>query len=130
MNKRNSWERFEAVGVALVVLHSLVLGVMLIFLPGWTLEFAGFDGPDDYFFPRQSGAFHIVVALGYALEYRRSRGITLILLAKFTAVVFLLLLSPWDKAWSVPFSGIADGLMLVGMTLLHGQASRRRMEKL
>ncbi len=130
MNRKIPWQRLEMAGVALVVLHSLLVGVLLIFLTGWTLEFAGFDHSVNYFFPRQSGVFHIVVAIGYALEYRRSRGITLILLAKFTAVVFLLMLSSWHEAWSVPFSGIADGLMLVGMVLLHGQAGRSRREDL
>ncbi len=130
MNRKIPWQRLEAVGVALVVLHSLLVGVLLIFLTGWTLEFAGFGKSINYFFPRQSGAFHIVIAVGYALEYRRSRGITLILLAKFTAVVFLLMLSSWNEAWSVPFSGITDGLMLVGMALLHSQACRSRVEDL
>ena len=102
----------------------------IMILTGWTLEFAGFNNTVNFFFPRQSGAFHIVIAIGYALEYRRSRGITLILLAKFTAVVFLLMLSSWNEAWSVPFSGITDGLMLVGMAFLHGQAGRLRMEQL
>jgi len=130
MNRKIPWQRLEAVGVALVVLHSLLVGILLIFLTGWTLEFAGFNNSVNFFFPRQSGAFHIVIAIGYALEYRRSRGITLILLAKFTAVVFLLMLSSWNEAWSVPFSGITDGLMLVGMAFLHGQAGRSRVEEL
>ena len=124
------WQRLEAWGVFLVVLHSLLVGILLIFLTGWTLEFAGFEHTGNFFFPRQSGAFHIVIAIGYAVEYRRSRGITLILLAKFTAVVFLLMLSSWNEAWSVPFSGITDGLMLVGMAIIHGQAGRCRIEDL
>ena len=130
MNNKIPWQRLEAVGVTLVVLHSLLVGILLIFLTGWTLGFAGFDKSVNFFFPRQSGAFHIVIAIGYALEYRRSRGITLILLAEFTAVVFLLMLSSWNEAWPVPFSGITDGLMLVGMAILHGQAGRCRMENL
>ena len=130
MNRKIPWQRLEAVGVGLVVMHSLLVGILLIFLTGWTLKFAGFDHSINFFFPRQSGAFHIVIAIGYALEYRRSRGITLILLAKFTAVVVLLMLSSWNEAWSVPFSGVTDGLMLVGMAFLHGQAGKSRVEDL
>ena len=128
MNRNIPWLHLERLGVVLVVAHSLLVGALLIFFTGWTLEFAGFGSSVDYFFPRQSGVFHIVIAIGYAVEYRRSHGITLLLLAKFSAVVFLLLLSSWNVAWSVPFSGIADGLMLVGMAFLHGQAGRRRIE--
>ena len=76
------------------------------------------------FFPRQSGAFHIILALGYLWEYRAHQTIRLMLLAKATAVVFLLIMSPWKEAWSVPFSGIFDGLMLVGMAWLHRMANR------
>jgi hypothetical protein len=47
------------------------------------------------------------------------------LLAKATAVVFLLIMSPWKEAWSVPFSGVFDGLMLVGMAFLHWLARKR-----
>ena len=130
MNRNIPWVGLEKLGVALVVLHSLLVGALLIFFTGWTLEFAGFGGSADYFFPRQSGVFHIVIAIGYAVEYRRSHGITLLLLAKFTAVVFLLAFSSWNEAWSVPFSGIADGLMAVGMAFIHGQAGRLRMEKI
>ena len=130
MNRKIPWQRLEMMGVALVVLHSLLVGVLLIFLTGWALEFAGFNHSVNYFFPRQSGAFHIVIAIGYVLEYRRSRGVVLILLAKSTAVVFLLMMSSWNEAWSVPFSGIADGLMLAGMVLLRGPAGRSRREDL
>ena len=40
------------------------------------------------------------------------------------AVVFLLVMSPWKEAWSVPFSGITDGLMLVGMVVVNRLANR------
>lgn len=46
------------------------------------------------------------------------------LMAKGVAVVFLLIMSPWKEAWSVPFSGVFDGLMLVGMFFVHRMANR------
>ena len=63
MNRKIPWPRLEAVGVALVVMHSLLVGILLMFLTGWTLRFAGFDHSINFFFPRQSGAVATVIAL-------------------------------------------------------------------
>jgi len=119
-----SWQKLEKLGVTLVTLHSLLVGALLFFIPEWTLNFAGWEPTDNLFFPRQSGAFHFVVAAGYFVEFRRCQSINLLMMAKTTAVVFLLVLSPWGEAWSVPFSGITDGLMLVGMVVVHNLAKR------
>jgi hypothetical protein len=118
------WRKLEKVGVFLVALHSFLIGMMLIFTTTWVLDFAGWDEVSHPFFPRQSGAFHIILAAGYFWEYRAHGTIRLMLLAKATAVVFLLIMSPWKEAWSVPFSGIFDGLMLVGMAWIHRLAGR------
>ena len=118
------WSRLEKPGVILVALLSLLVGGLLLFIPHWTLNFAGWPAMDDVFFIRQSGAFHFVVAVGYLVEYWRCGTINLLIIAKSTAVVFLLVLSPWGEAWSVPFSGITDGLMLVGMLVVWNQARR------
>ena len=113
------WRRLEGVGVFLVALHSFMIGLVLIFATEWILDFAGWSHVSHLFFPRQSGVFHIIMAVGYFWEFRSHGTIRLILLAKGTAVVFLLIMSPWKEAWSVPFSGIFDGLMLVGMAVVH-----------
>lgn len=117
--RRPSWRQLETVGLLLVVLHSYVVGALLLFFTAWTLGFAGWGEGGGLFFPRQSGAFHMVLATGYLWEYFRTGGITLLLLAKATAVIFLIALNPWSTAWSIPFSGILDGLMLVGMVVLY-----------
>jgi hypothetical protein len=124
MVRTQFWRRLEGLGVFLVALHSFLIGVMLLFTTDWVLDFAGWTQVSHNFFPRQSGAFHIILALGYLWEYRAHQTIRLMLLAKTTAVVFLLIMSPWKEAWSVPFSGIFDGLMLVGMAVLHRMARR------
>lgn len=118
------WRRFEGLGVILVALHSFAIGIMLLFATDRVLDFAGWDQVSHLFFPRQSGAFHIILAAGYVGEFRGYGTIRLLLLAKATAVVFLLVMSPWKEAWSVPFSGVFDGLMLVGMAFLHRMARR------
>ena len=125
MSKSLPWQKLETIGVTLVTLHSLLVGFLLFFIPQWTLNFAGWESVENLFFPRQSGAFHFVVAASYFVEYRRCGSINLLIIAKATAVVFLLVLNPWSEAWSVPFSGITDGLMLVGMVLVDRMAKRQ-----
>ena len=99
--------------VILIALHSLAVGLVLLFVPVWAARFGGWGAVEPTFFVRQGGAFHLVVAVGYILEYRRNQGVTLLLFAKTLAFVFLIgsaLLEP-SGAWAVPFSGVADGMM-------------------
>lgn len=124
MDSRAVWKRLESLGVFLVALHSLLIGIGLIVATDWILDFAGWTEVQHNFFPRQSGAFHIIIALGYWWEYRRHGTIGLLVLAKCCAVVFLLAMSPWKEAWSVPISGVTDGLMMVGMVVVNRLANR------
>lgn len=125
MGERSLWARLETIGVLLVSLHSLLIGIGLMVATDWILNFAGWGHVDHLFFPRQSGVFHVIVAAAYWWEHRRHGTIFLLVLAKCCAVVFLLVMSPWKEAWSVPFSGIADGLMMVGMVVVHRLARSR-----
>ena len=61
-----------------------------------------------------------MLAAGYLVEYSRTQTITLLLIAKTTAFVFLiggslLVENPWS-AW---FSGFADGAMALTAFLVH-----------
>ncbi len=111
---------YERALIILIALHSIVVGVMLLFFPEWAVEFAGWSGADPIFFIRQAGVFHFVLAAGYLVEYSRTQTITLLLIAKTTAFVFLIggsLLA--DTPWSVWFSGLADGAMALTAFLVH-----------
>ncbi len=113
-------EMYERALIILIALHSIVVGVMLLFFPEWAVEFAGWSGADPIFFIRQAGVFHFVLAAGYLVEYSRTQTITLLLIAKTTAFVFLIggsLLA--DTPWSVWFSGLADGAMALTAYLVH-----------
>jgi hypothetical protein len=56
---------------------------------------------------------------------RRSRTITLLLIAKTTAFVFLIGVSLLvDTPWSVWFSGVADGAMALTVYLAHRAVNR------
>jgi len=113
-------EMYERALIILIALHSIVVGVMLLFFPEWAVEFAGWSGADPIFFIRQAGIFHFVLAAGYLVEYSRTQTITLLLIAKTTAFVFLVGGSLFgDTPWSVWFSGFADGAMALVAFLVH-----------
>ena len=98
---------------------------MLLFDAGWATRFAGWPAVHPLFFPRQAGAFHFVVAFAYAYEYARLRGVTILVFTKSVAFVFLV--GAWvlgEGAWSVPFSGLSDGLMGLAALVVHRLTAR------
>ena len=118
-------EKHEHILIILISLHSCIVGLMLLFAADWAVRFAGWAGADPIFFIWQAGAFHFVLAAGYLVEYSRTRTISLLLIAKTTAFVFLiggsLLVEP---PWSVWFSGFADGAMALTAFLVHRAVKR------
>lgn len=81
--------RFAA-GLALVAgIHSLLVGAAMLLAPGLLLRLGGWEPFDDVFFVLQGGAFHVVLGLGYLLEWRFCGRLRLLILAKACAVVFL-----------------------------------------
>jgi hypothetical protein len=113
-------EAYERALIILIALHSIIVGVMLLFFAEWAIEFAGWSGAEPIFFIWQAGAFHFVLAAGYLVEYSRTKTISLLLIAKTTAFVFLIggsLIA--DTPWSVWFSGVADGAMALTAFLVH-----------
>ena len=113
--------QMEKILIGLIVLHSFIIGIMLMFFAEWAVAFAGWaSAANPIFFIWQAGAFHFVLAAGYVAEYRRSQSIDLLLIAKTTAFVFLVggsLIA--DTPWSVWFSGFADGAMALTAYLVH-----------
>ena len=123
---RTRAEQLERWLIVLIALHSLGVGAALLFFTEWSAAFGGWGRIEPTFFARQAGAFHFVVALGYLLEYLRYRGIGLLLLAKSTAVVFLLSVTILGDGatWAVPLSALGDGLMAAAVILVHRWAHR------
>ncbi|MGD2115461.1 MAG: hypothetical protein PVG07_10435 [Acidobacteriota bacterium] len=114
------WERLEVWLVVLVIVHSVAVGLMLTFAPGWSTRFAGWPDAEPLFFPRQAGIFHFVVAFAYGYELIRLRGVTILVLTKAAACLFLVAATLFgESAWSVPFSGAADGMMGVAVLAIH-----------
>jgi hypothetical protein len=115
----------ERILIILISLHSFIVGLMLLFAADWAVRFAGWAGADPIFFIWQAGAFHFVLATGYLVEYSRTRTISLLLIAKTIAFVFLIggsLLV--ETPWSVWFSGFADGAMALAAFLVHRAVKR------
>ena len=103
--------------VVLIALHTYGIGVALLALPEWSLRIGGWETIPPLFFPRQAGVFHLVLGTGYLFEYLRLRSVSLLLVAKACAFVFLIgatLLA--TVPWFVTFAGVVDGLM--GLTVL------------
>ena len=105
--------QLERVLVTLIALHSFCVGVILCGFPHWAAEFGGWGDLDSLFFVRQGGAFHLVVAAGYLMEYWKLRTVRLLLVAKSVGTVFLILSWLFDQSgpWAVPFAALGDGLM-------------------
>ena len=122
-------ETHERILIFLISLHSIIVGLMLLFAANWAVRFAGWAGADPIFFIWQAGAFHFVLATGYLVEYSRTQTISLLLIAKTTAFVFLIggsLLV--ETPWSVWFSGFADGAMALTAYLVHRAVKRNSPE--
>jgi hypothetical protein len=111
--------RAERALVVAIALHSLVVGLLLAFATEWGARFGGFATVSPLFFPRQAGAFHLVVAAVYLVEYFRYRGVLLLVLTKTVAVVFLAVSTALpDATWVVPLSGLGDAAMALAVVWL------------
>ncbi len=117
--------RLERILVALIALHSVGVGLALLFGIEIAAPLLGFGTVAPRFFAEQGGAFHVVLGTAYWLEYRVYGGVRLILFAKASAFVFLMLVSVLTAVpWIVPLSAVADGAMGVVMALVHRRATR------
>lgn len=98
--------------VAAIALHSLGIAAVLLFAPDWGVRLGSFSALQPRFFARQAGAFHVVVAVVYLYEWFRYRGVTLLLITKCIAVLFLVT-APWFEPvpWPIPVSAAGDAVM-------------------
>lgn len=112
--------------VYLVALHSFCVGIALSFFPRWAASFGGWGDAEPVFFICQGGAFHLVIATAYIMEYSKNRTLHLMIFAKCFAVVFLS--SAWllneNFAWAVPLSALGDAIMAVLAVILSRRGSR------
>jgi hypothetical protein len=117
--------------VILITAHTVAVGTMLLLAPAWSCTvFGGWKTMGPLFFPRQSGIFHFILAFAYLWEYFKFRTVTIMVVAKTLALVFLLGCAALDGVpWVVPFSGITDGLMGVTILVVHRAVASSRTSR-
>jgi hypothetical protein len=99
--------------VALIALHSLALGSLLLFAPRFALELTGFGEPAGVFFPTQSGLFLLILAVCYLLALREPVLLVVVLLSKACAVAFLVVHAAFLGGPPVLWlAALGDGAML------------------
>ena len=81
---------FRRIVVAIVALHSFVLGTAMLFCPTWTLRTCGwpYDGPT--FFPSQSGILLLLLGISYVGAIYHLPFLVFLIVSKTCAVAFLL----------------------------------------
>ncbi len=100
--------------------HSVGTGLFLICFPELSAKIATFHLNSDPFFIRQGGVFHIILGFVYFYEHWKYNGITLIVTAKTSALVFLLstyLFSPCPLF--ILFMAVFDALIGLAVWALH-----------
>ena len=100
----------------LVAVHSILMGLALIFQPAILMEWSGFKSGYERFFPAQGGVFHLLMAVAYSLGATDSRKyhflIVFSVIVKAVATVFLIVYCiTVEFKWIILVSGIGDGVM-------------------
>lgn len=125
--RRGKFATLELWLVYAITLHTLIVGLLLLFFPAWGTRFGGWETVEPLFFTRQAGIFHVVLVVAYLIEYSRYRGVTLMITAKTIAVFFLSAATLLDDVpWAVPVSAVLDGAMAAVVFLLHRKVVEHR----
>ena len=99
--------------VALIGVHSVLLGLAMLFFPMSFSKLVGFPPAASSFFPSQSGAFLLALGICYLLALRDRALVWTILVSKTVAVLFLLTHALFlDAPPSVLAAGVGDFAML------------------
>jgi len=106
--------RIETIIVFLIALHSVLLGLAMVFQPTRTLELFGWNYQGPMFFPTQTGVFLALFGILFmAILFHRTLA-WFIVVVKTAAVVFLFsqhfILGP-DAPGTILLAALLDGLM-------------------
>lgn len=105
----------------LVAIHSFMVGLSLILLPGELIALFGFNKIEKNFFQCQGGVFHIVMCIAYIgaafHPVKNFQFIQMSILAKLIATIFLISYFLFvNQISTVLLSGLADfamGILLI-----------------
>lgn len=117
-------DKLLSVFLYLVALHSFIVGIGLIFLPGSVFQFLGFIKTFDRFFSTQGGVFHIAMSLAYSMAaynlIKYKQLIIFSIIVKFIATIFLLTYFIFiSNQWLIILSGISDLIMAIITLVLY-----------
>lgn len=103
--------------IALIGLHSVVLGILMLFAPLIMMRVLGFPQVTPIFFPSQTGIFLLILGICYLFALTEPAFVKVILMSKAFAVPFLFVhaafLSATPSIWA---AGAGDAAMLVALS--------------
>ncbi|MCK9994973.1 MAG: hypothetical protein KAH56_01695 [Candidatus Krumholzibacteria bacterium] len=107
-----------------LALHSVAVGLGLIWHPAALLGKLGYIPCSEPFFPVQGGVFHIVMAVGYSMaawDPLRFRCLVVFaIVVKVLATIFLIIYWIMNLSLQVVLlSGLADGAMALVLVVLY-----------
>jgi hypothetical protein len=129
---QSDYKKYLSYFLFLIGIHSITVGIGLIFLSPSSLEIFGFNNYKESFFQAQAGVFHFAMSIAYimaGLDVLKSvRLIHFIIAVKLLALTFLLIYYfQVMSSWLILISGIGDGLMGLIVLLLF-QRSELKLE--
>lgn len=116
----------ELLLVGVAVAEGALVGAWLGALPALALRAGGFP-PAPLFFVRWAGVLHVLLGVGYALEWLRFRRVTLLVAAKAATALFLVATLVGEGLPSLmSLALVIESVMAIAGALLHGPADRSR----
>ena len=107
-----------------LALHSVAVGLGLIWHPAALLSQIGYAPCSEPFFPTQGGVFHIIMGVGYSMaawDPLRFRGLVVFtIVVKTLATIFLIIYWLINPSFQVILlSGLVDGVMAGVLAVLY-----------
>jgi hypothetical protein len=119
-------EQVETALAAAAVAQGMLIGGWLALFPDAALRLGGFPYAPA-FFVRFAGVLHLVLALGYALDWVRFRRVTLLVVAKAATAAFLVAAWIGDSLPALLMVAVVfEATMSLGAALVHGPAEHSR----
>jgi len=123
------WERAEAVLVGVGAWSSMLGGLAAALWPARALALGGLPSAPALLV-RHLAVLHVTLGVGFLLEYRRSRGVGLLVAAKAISAAFLL--ASWVGEWlgvlAVLF--VAEASLAAVVRLVHEVAQHQRWSRI
>jgi hypothetical protein len=103
--------------ILFIGVHSLALGILMLFATDYMLRITGFPGVRPIFFPSQTGIFLFIFGIFYLHTLRDFSFVKTILVSKSFAVVFLTVHAVFLSAPPIIWAAcVVDGGMLVALS--------------